>query len=164
MRFVFTLFIRSIFQFFSSSNLFRGHFVTCMHWSCTFLPTEARWSTTKDGLLLVGSPRRSFGCSHAFVVTEYEMCVISARPWLLMHRLISQLLPMVLTRFWTTTTQPTSDSSDYGKNTPPSSTLDSTSTNFTIGSITRYAPTGLVVSVIPFTPSCVIFCTILPPV
>jgi len=29
-----------------------------------------------------------------------------------------QLLPMVLTRFWTTTTQPTSDSSDYGKNTP----------------------------------------------
>jgi len=86
---------------FASSNIFCSHFVTCMHWSCAFLPTKTRWSTTKDGLLLVGSPRRSFGCSYATVLTEYEMCVVSTHPWLLIPWLIPQLLPMVFTHFTT---------------------------------------------------------------
>jgi len=56
---------------FASSHLFHGHFATCMHWSRTILPTEARRSTTKDGVLFVGSPRGSSGRSPAFVVTGY---------------------------------------------------------------------------------------------
>lgn len=56
---------------FASSHLFHGHLATCMHWSRTILPTEARRSTTKDGVLFVGSSRGSSGRSPAFVVTGY---------------------------------------------------------------------------------------------
>jgi len=154
------LFVRSISKFFYSSNLFCGRFVTCMHWSCAFLPTEARWSTTKDGLLLVGSPRRSFGYSHAFVITEYEMCVISMHPWLLMHRLILQPFPMVLTHFWTTTTQYGKIVLTMEKTYPylPHLTQLRTFHNW----IDYCALTGLIVSVIPFTSLWLIFYMILP--